>query len=153
MRKTFCNCISFSYISQRNNQLNNSLPHLCQLSLLTYGVLPGTTPINTRPYTLVQAQKAEIEKQVNKLLELLGLFWTLSIVLYVEDNKSHNGSETGSLSVLRWMGQDKPTKLGPLERASFNQWRSVLPHPPEDGDRSTRRNVLGFFVFHIQDDG
>jgi hypothetical protein len=27
-------------------------------------------------------------------IELLGLFWTLSIVLYVEDKKSHNVSET-----------------------------------------------------------
>jgi hypothetical protein len=52
--------------------------------------------------------------------ELLGLFWTSSIVLYVEDKKYHNVSETGSLSVLRWMGQDKPTQLGPLERASHN---------------------------------
>jgi hypothetical protein len=50
----------------------------------------------------------------------LGLFWTLSIVLYVEDKKSHNVSETGSVSVLRWVGQDKPTQLGPLERASLN---------------------------------
>jgi hypothetical protein len=36
--------------------------------------------------------------------------------------KSHNVSETGSVSVLRWMGQDKPTQLGPLERASLNHW-------------------------------
>jgi hypothetical protein len=34
--------------------------------------------------------------------------------------KDHNVSETGSLSVLRWMGQDKPTQLGPLEIASLN---------------------------------
>jgi hypothetical protein len=54
--------------------------------------------------------------------ELLGLFWTLSIVLYVEDKKSHNVSETGSVSVLRWMGQDEPTQLGPLEGASLNHW-------------------------------
>jgi hypothetical protein len=33
--------------------------------------------------------------------ELLGLFWTLSIVLYVEDKKYHNVSETRSVSVLR----------------------------------------------------
>jgi hypothetical protein len=43
--------------------------------------------------------------------ELLGLFWTLSIVLYVEDKKSHNVSETGSVSVLRWRGQDEPTGI------------------------------------------
>jgi hypothetical protein len=47
-------------------------------------------------------------------------FWTLSIVLYVVDKKSHNVSETGSVSVLRWMGQANPTQLGPLERASLN---------------------------------
>jgi hypothetical protein len=59
--------------------------------------------------------------------ELLGLFWTLTIVLYVEDKKSHNVSETGSVSVLRWMRQDKPTHLGPLERSSLNHWRNPGP--------------------------
>jgi hypothetical protein len=47
-----------------------------------------------------------------------------------------------------WMGQDKPTQLGPLETASLSQ-----PHPPDDGDRSSLRNVVVFFVFHISDDG
>jgi Fic family protein len=56
-------------------------------------------------------------------------------------------------SVIRWMGQDKPTQLDPLERASLNHWWFILPHPPEDGDRSSLRNVVVFFVFHIQDDG
>jgi hypothetical protein len=51
-------------------------------------------------------------------------FWTLSIVLYVEDKKYHNVSEG-----------------------------RVGPHPPEDGDRSSLRNVVVFFVFHIQVDG
>jgi hypothetical protein len=59
------------------------------------------------------------------IAELLGLFRTLSIVLYVEDKKSHNVSEPGSVSVLRWMGQDKPTQLGPLERASLNHWKQA----------------------------
>jgi hypothetical protein len=36
--------------------------------------------------------------------------------------KDHNVSETGSVSVLRCMGQNKPTQLGPLERASLNHW-------------------------------
>jgi hypothetical protein len=58
--------------------------------------------------------------------ELLGLFWTLSIVCYIED-KNHNVSETGSVSILRWMGQDKPTQLGPLERASLNHYNQLLP--------------------------
>jgi hypothetical protein len=49
--------------------------------------------------------------------------------------KYQNVSETGSVSVLRWMGQDKPTQLGPLERASLNHW------------------TFCYFVFHIQDDG
>jgi hypothetical protein len=34
----------------------------------------------------------------------------------------HHVSETGSVSVLWWMVQDRPTQLGPLERASFNHW-------------------------------
>jgi hypothetical protein len=32
-------------------------------------VVPGTAPINTRPYRLPEAQKAETEKQVEKLLD------------------------------------------------------------------------------------
>jgi hypothetical protein len=39
--------------------------------------------------------------------------------------KDHNVSETGSVSVLRWMGQDKSTQLGPLERASLNHWNDT----------------------------
>jgi hypothetical protein len=42
---------------------------------------------------------------------------------------------------LRWMGQDRPTQLGPSERASLKHW-SVLPHQPEDGDTSSLRNVV-----------
>jgi hypothetical protein len=43
--------------------------------------------------------------------------------------KDHNVSETGSVSVLRWMGQDKPTQLGPLERASLNHWIEFKTSP------------------------
>jgi hypothetical protein len=39
--------------------------------------------------------------------------------------KYHNVSDTGSVSILRWMGQDKPTQLGPLERASLNHSQSL----------------------------
>jgi hypothetical protein len=41
--------------------------------------------------------------------------------------KYHNVSETGSVSVLRWMGEHKPTQLGPLERASLNHWTNPGP--------------------------
>jgi hypothetical protein len=61
--------------------------------------------------------------------------------------KDHNVSETGSVSVLRWVGQDIHTQLSPSERASLNHWtssfwraqlsRTTLHHPPEDGDRSS----------------
>jgi hypothetical protein len=34
--------------------------------------------------------------------ELLGLFWTFSIVLYVEDKRSHNVSETDPVSETLW---------------------------------------------------
>jgi hypothetical protein len=40
--------------------------------------------------------------------------------------KDHNVSETESVSVLRWMGQRRPTQLGPSERASLNHWASDL---------------------------
>jgi hypothetical protein len=43
--------------------------------------------------------------------------------------KDHNVSETGSVSVLRWMGQNKPTQLGPLERASLNHWSRTETDP------------------------
>jgi hypothetical protein len=36
--------------------------------------------------------------------------------------KDHNVSETACVSVLRWMGQDRPTQLGPSERANLNHW-------------------------------
>jgi hypothetical protein len=41
--------------------------------------------------------------------------------------KDHNVSETGSVSFLRWMGQDKPIQWGPLERASLNHWTNPGP--------------------------
>jgi hypothetical protein len=56
--------------------------------------------------------------------ELVG-FWTFSIVWY---SREHDVSETGSVSVLRWMGQGRPTQLGPLERANLNHWRCLLFH-------------------------
>jgi hypothetical protein len=31
-------------------------------------VIPGTSPINTKPYSLPEAQKAEIDKQIDKSL-------------------------------------------------------------------------------------
>jgi hypothetical protein len=58
--------------------------------------------------------------------------------------KDHNVSKTGSVSVRRWMRQDKPTQLGPLERASLN------PNPREDGDRSSLRNVVVFCLLHTR---
>jgi hypothetical protein len=33
--------------------------------------------------------------------------------------KDHSVSETGCVSVLRWMGQGRPTQLGPSERANL----------------------------------
>jgi hypothetical protein len=32
-------------------------------------VIPGTSPINTRPYRFPEAQKAEVDRQVDKLLK------------------------------------------------------------------------------------
>jgi hypothetical protein len=63
----------------------------------------------------------------------------------VYKTKDHNVSETGSASFLRWMGPDRPTQLGPLEWA-----RSILPHPPEEGDRSSLRNVVIFCLIYTK---
>jgi hypothetical protein len=57
--------------------------------------------------------------------------------------KDHNVSETGSVYILRWMGQDGPV----IETGSFWQAqlsRSILPHPSEDRDRSSLQNVVVF---------
>jgi hypothetical protein len=43
--------------------------------------------------------------------------------------EDHNVSETESVSVLRWMGQDRPTQLGPSERASLNHWTFLSDGP------------------------
>jgi hypothetical protein len=54
--------------------------------------------------------------------------------------KDHNISETGSISILRWIGPM-------IETSSFWQAqlsRSTLPHPPEDGDRFSLQNVVVF---------
>jgi hypothetical protein len=49
--------------------------------------------------------------------ELLG-FWTFPASGILE-NRKHDVSETGSVSVLRWGGKT-PAQLGPLERANLN---------------------------------
>jgi hypothetical protein len=61
--------------------------------------------------------------------------------------KYHNVSETESVSVLRLMGQDIPTQLGLLERASLNHWSETRTETDPVSE------TLWYFVFHIQDDG
>jgi hypothetical protein len=67
-------------------------------------ILSQINPVHTTPSYLFKIHFNFIQP------ELLGLFWTLSIVLYVEDKKSHNVSETGSISVQLRMDkvQNKP---------------------------------------------
>jgi hypothetical protein len=38
------------------------------------------------------------------------------------ENRKHDVSETGSVSVLRLGRGNTPTQLGPLERANLNHW-------------------------------
>jgi hypothetical protein len=54
------------------------------------------------------------------LTELFGLLDSVHHLVCGSFTKDHNVSETGSVSVLRWIGQDRPTQLGPLESASLN---------------------------------
>jgi hypothetical protein len=72
---------------------------------------------------------------------------TLSFVWYIKDN-SLNVSETGSVSVLRWTGQDKLTQFGPLEKLVG---LSCPVHLRTDTDPVSK--TLRFFVFYIPDDG
>jgi hypothetical protein len=51
----------------------------------------------------------------------LGLF-PLSGIL---ENRKHDDSETGSVSVLMWKGEKTPTQLGPLERANLSHWIEI----------------------------
>jgi hypothetical protein len=58
--------------------------------------------------------------------------------------KDHNVSETGSVSVLRWMGQGGPTQLGPSERAFVK-----LPHTRR-WTESKRSQIVLYKIHHRQ---
>jgi hypothetical protein len=49
---------------------------------------------------------------------VFGLFPSSSIL----ENRKHDVSETGSVSVLWCCGEEKTSQLGPLERADLNHW-------------------------------
>jgi hypothetical protein len=51
-----------SYLSGEELSSTNAVKH-------SINVLPGTTPINTKPYRLPDGQKVAIEKQVEKLVD------------------------------------------------------------------------------------
>jgi hypothetical protein len=58
------------------------------------------------------------------LHRVIGICFGLNRSSSMWKSKDHNVSETGSVTVLRWKGQDKPTHLGPLERACLNNWQT-----------------------------
>jgi hypothetical protein len=41
------------------------------------------------------------------------------------ENRKHDISETGSVSVLKWRGEKALTQLDPLERVNLNQWIDI----------------------------
>jgi hypothetical protein len=67
----------------------------------------------------------DILERILTMLYVVQSYWA-SFGLYPSScmwkTKDHNVTETGSLSVLRWIGQDKPIQLGPLERSSLKHW-------------------------------
>jgi hypothetical protein len=76
--------------------------------------------------------------------------------------KDHNVLETGSVSILRWMGQGRPTQLGPSERASLSHliqitdpvsetlWSFVkLPHTRR-WTESKRSQIVLYNIHHRQ---
>jgi hypothetical protein len=48
-------------------------------------------------------------------------YWVFGLFLWsgILENRKHNVSETGSVSILKWGGVKAPTQLGPLERANL----------------------------------
>jgi hypothetical protein len=52
---------------------------------------------------------------------IFGLFPTPGML----ENRKHDVSETGSVSVLRWGGKT-PTQLGPLERSTLHHWTTSV---------------------------
>jgi hypothetical protein len=72
-----------------------------------------------------------------------GLFSSSGVL----ENRKHDVSETGSVSVLRWRWEKTPIQLGPKELISITFWgaqlsRRLLPPSPEDRNRSSFRNVV-----------
>jgi hypothetical protein len=63
--------------------------------------------------------------------------------------KNHNVSETGSVSVLRWMGQDRPTQLGTETETDpvQNKPYSSVQHTPSSESFKLYSN---FYVFGQQ---
>jgi hypothetical protein len=64
--------------------------------------------------------------------------------------KDHNVSETASVSVLRWMGEEKPTQLGPLGRASLNHWIETKISPIVLYNIHHRQNPFCSTAFTLQ---
>jgi hypothetical protein len=75
-------------------------------------------PLGSHSSALRLASQRQDHHVQNRKVSYFGLYPSSGIY----KTKKHNVSETGFVSVLRWMGQDKPTQLGPLERASLNHW-------------------------------
>jgi hypothetical protein len=53
---------------------------------------------------------------------VFGLFSSSGIL----ENRKHDVSKTGSVSILRWGGEKSPTQLGPVERANLNHWTTPV---------------------------
>jgi hypothetical protein len=53
---------------------------------------------------------------------IFGLFPSSGIL----ENRKHDVSETGSVSILRSRGETTPTQLDPLERANLNHWTTPI---------------------------
>jgi hypothetical protein len=75
--------------------------------------------------------------------ELMG-FWSSSIVRTLKNHKIKT-RRLGNWICFRPQVRGAPTLLGPLERANLNHWTQesrCLPPSPEDGNRSSFRNVV-----------
>jgi hypothetical protein len=83
-----------------------------------------------------------------KLTELFGFFWILSIAWYGSFTKDHNVSETGSVSILTWMGLGHlRTETDPV---SETLWSFVKLSHTRRWTESKRSQIVLYNIHHRQ---
>jgi hypothetical protein len=113
---------------------------LCMHPMFPIGLQFMIRNIPVLAKSLCVALKMYLEDVMFRITGFLD-FFPLSGIL---ETRKHDVSETWFLSVLRW-GEKTPIQLGHLKRAYLDhctQLSRCLPPSPEDGNRSSFRNIV-----------